>query len=260
MSHRRSRRGSLSRCGAAMLQGSHPRAWTTVSSLSVPHGLWEDQTNVTTHSTSSVLLARHGQTASNLERRYAGLSSEPLTEAGRGEMRCLAAQLETQNLSCILTSEVARARESALILGEALGVSVVADRRLNEMDLGPWEGLTEDEVEDRYPDEYQMWLTRPDLVQLEGRETLQALSARVMEVVAYAAGFGRPVLLMSHVAPIRVAALQWLGLPLRHYKRVPVQNAECFVMGMERGELRRLGDGDAFRTELAQVVVAERAS
>ncbi len=212
------------------------------------------------HPTGSILLARHGQTASNVERRYAGRSPEPLTLTGRSEMRCLASQLKAQNLSCILTSEVARARESALILGETLSVSVVADRRLNEMDLGPWEGLTEDEVADRYPDEYQRWLTRPDLVRLEGRETLQALSARVMEVVAYAAGLRRPVLLMSHVAPIRVAALQWLGLPLRHYKRVPVHNAECLVMGMGRGELWRLGDGDAFRTELAQAVVAERGS
>ncbi len=214
---------------------------------------------MTTTPTASVFIARHGQTRSNLERRYAGPSSEPLTETGRSEIAILAARLQAEGISEIRTSEIARAQESASMVGGVLGVRVVTDRRLDEMRLGPWEGLTEDEVAERYPETYRLWLTRPDLVQLDGRETLMTLSTRVMAAVADAAEAGNRVLLMTHVAPLRVAVLHALGLPLRLYKRVPVQNADCFALGRGKDALRRLGDGTAFREELERAAQAERA-
>ena len=198
-----------------------------------------------------VYLARHGETASNLARRYAGFSPDPLTPRGRDETEALALRLSGADIGEVWTSQVARAQESAEILARALLVDVVCDPRLNELHMGPWEGLIEDEVAARYPREYRVWMTRPDELRLEGRETLDALAARVVPAVAEALGRARAVLLVTHVAPMRVAALKALGLALRLYKRVQVRNAECFQVTDHAGDIRRLGAAESLGSELA---------
>ena len=196
-------------------------------------------------------LARHGETASNRMRRYAGRSAEPLTLAGREQVRELAARLASCGVTAIWSSRIARASESAAIIAEALGIPVSADARLDEMRMGPWEGLTEDEVATRYPTEYGLWNTRPELLALEGRESLEALAERVMGAVRDAWRQPAPVLLVTHVAPMRVAALRTLGSSLARYKDVHVPNAGCLVArdGAAAGAWR-LGAGDSLCEEL----------
>jgi broad specificity phosphatase PhoE len=197
-----------------------------------------------------VYLARHGQTESNAARRYAGYSQEPLTDVGRSQMSGLGARLALAGIGEIWTSEVARARESAELLGGILAAPVVAEARLNEIRMGPWEGMGEREVAQQYPNEYALWCSLPDRLVLEGRETLDALATRVMSVVGDAARRSNPVLLMTHVAPIRVAVLRALGLPLSAYKRVTIGNGDTVVVDGGRAQAQRLGEHRSLRHEL----------
>jgi probable phosphoglycerate mutase len=155
----------------------------------------------------------------------------------------LAARVALSGLGEIWSSEIARARESAQIVGAVLGLPVRLEPRVNELVMGSWEGLTEAEVEERYPDAYALWCTMPDRLTLEGRETLGALARRVGDVVRAATVRPRPVLLMMHVAPIRVAVLTALGLPLRLYRHIHVSNGDCAVIGPSAygTDARRLG-------------------
>jgi len=196
-------------------------------------------------------LARHGQTESNVLQRYGGRSAEPLTAVGRAQMSGLAAQLALAGIGAIWTSEITRARESAELVGAILGIPVRVDLRLNEMQLGPWEGLSEREVADRFPDAYARWCTMPDRLVIEGRETLDALAVRMSAIVADAVRQLRPVVLMTHVAPIRVAVLRVLGLSLRLYKRVQVPNAACLAAAPARRQVRRFGEEACIRDELS---------
>jgi broad specificity phosphatase PhoE len=201
-------------------------------------------------STRAVYLARHGETESNRARLYAGRSAEPLTRAGRNQVIRLAEQLESITLSSIWTSSVDRALESARLVGDRLGLPVRVDERLDEMQLGPWEGRTEDEVARDFPDAYALWLTQPDLVLLEGRETLAELAARVTAVVADAQATGESVLLMTHVAPIRVAVLSSLRYPLSAYKQLPIPNACCIRLEALTQQAARFPQGGSLRVEL----------
>jgi probable phosphoglycerate mutase len=199
-------------------------------------------------------LARHGQTASNLLRRYGGSSSESLTDAGRAEMSALATRLGGCGIAEIRTSEVTRARESADLIGRGLGVPVRVDARLNEMRLGPWEGLTEDEVAARFPEACAVWHMVPDRLTMDGRETLDELAARVAAAVRDAAQRPAPVLLMTHVAPIRVAVLRTLGLSLALYKHVRVHNGTCVTIHGVHADVHRLGEARSLREEISPAV------
>jgi broad specificity phosphatase PhoE len=211
------------------------------------------------HPVTPIYLARHGQTESNLLRRYGGSSSESLTDAGRAEMSGLAARLGACGLAEIRTSEVTRARESADLIGRVLGVPVRVDARLNEMRLGPWEGLTEVEVAARFPEAYTVWHTVPDRLTLDGRETLDELAARVTAAVRDAAQRPASVLLMTHVAPIRVAVLRALGLSLALYKHVPVHNGTCVTIHCVHADVRRLGEARTLQEEISSAVPDSRS-
>ena len=195
-------------------------------------------------------LVRHGQTESNLATRYAGRSPEPLTATGRMQIEALARRLGSCGIAEIWSSEVVRARESADIIGGALGLPVQVDARLNEIAMGPWEGLSEGEVAEQFPAAYALWQIRPDCVRIGGRETLEQVAARVMASIVEAAQRPCSVLLVTHVAPMRVAILRVLGLPLSGYKGVAVGNGDCVSVDWASAEVHRLGESRSMRAEL----------
>src|ERR1041385_8824909 len=223
------------------------RAASVVRQVSVARA---PRTSQGAHRFTLVYLARHGKTESNVLRRYAGYSAEPITDVGRGQMSGLAARLGRCGIGEIWTSEVPRARESAELVGRVLGVLVRADERLNEMRLGPCEGMTESEVACEYPSAWALWCTLPDRLTLEGRGPVGALSARVTAAVRDAGHMRRPVLLMSHVAPIRVAVLAVLGLPLSQYKRLHLWNGDAVVVDRGNAEALRLGGDRSLQHEI----------
>lgn len=172
-----------------------------------------------------VLAMRHGETASNRARRYAGGGDESLTPRGVRQVEVAAASLIGAGIGEIRSSTIRRARESADIVSRVLGAPVREEPRLNELQMGPWEGLTETEVQAAFPAEYHLWETRPSLVRQPGRETLGALARRVAAVADEVRQADRPVLLVSHVAPIRVLRLLASGASLDEYRLLDVPNA-----------------------------------
>ena len=96
---------------------------------------------------TTLLLVRHGETDWNADGRLQGHTDRPLSDYGRKQARELGDQLkeeglEGEELEAIYASDLARARETAEIVGGRLGLSVVLDADLREKDWGTWEGLT----------------------------------------------------------------------------------------------------------------------
>lgn len=107
--------------------------------------------------TTRILLIRHGQSEWNLLGRWQGQADPPLTDLGRAQARSAARRLGV--VDAIWSSDLQRAAETATIISGELGVGpVVLDEDLRERQAGEWEGLTRDEIEDRYPG----WLSPPD--------------------------------------------------------------------------------------------------
>ena len=197
-----------------------------------------------------VFLVRHGETESNLLKRYAGRGLELLTRRGRMQARRIARHLQTEAPPAIYSSRIPRARETAELIGRRHDVHVRTDERLDELLMGPWEGLLESEVASLYPLEWDLWCRRPHELSLPGRESLSDVEIRVMSMVLEASNQA-PSILVTHVAPIRVATLSVLGLPLRYYKRVNVPNAACVRLDVANGTAHRYPSGACIRSELA---------
>src|SRR5579884_1391455 len=94
---------------------------------------------------TDLLLVRHGETDWNAEGRLQGHTDRPLSDFGRRQAKELAERLSGERVDAIYASDLARARETAEIVGERLGLPVVIDPDLREKNWGSWEGLTGDE-------------------------------------------------------------------------------------------------------------------
>jgi probable phosphoglycerate mutase len=97
-----------------------------------------------------VLLLRHGQSEWNAEGRWQGQADPVLTELGRHQ--ALHATRGLGTVDAIVSSDLQRAAETAVIISEALGIGpVVVDPDLRERHAGEWQGLTRAEIEQAWP-------------------------------------------------------------------------------------------------------------
>jgi broad specificity phosphatase PhoE len=94
---------------------------------------------------TTLLLVRHGETDWNAAGRLQGHTDRPLNDFGRRQAKELAERLAGEGADAIYASDLQRAKETAEIVGQRLGLPVVLDPDLREKNWGNWEGLTGDE-------------------------------------------------------------------------------------------------------------------
>ena len=170
---------------------------------------------------TTLLLARHGETDWNRDGRWQGHSDTPLNELGRRQARELAAQLD--GLDALYSSDLARARETAEIVAERLGLEVRTDSRLRERSFGAWEGLTSAEIEDRFAEGHRRWQTGESFG-ADDAEPFDVFAARIhafLEDVLQQHP-GEEVLVISHGGSIRVIHALAAGLDyVRDHRLIP---------------------------------------
>jgi broad specificity phosphatase PhoE len=161
----------------------------------------------------TLLLARHGETDWNRDRRWQGHSDPPLNETGRRQARDLAARMEHEQLEAVYSSDSRRARETAEIVGARLGLPVKSDARLREVSFGEWEGLTSDQIGRRYADAFARWEAGERPLR-PGIEPDEAMAGRVLEAlreIAEEHPDGR-VLVVTSGGPLRAAEAHLQGI------------------------------------------------
>jgi probable phosphoglycerate mutase len=163
-----------------------------------------------------LVLVRHGRTAWNAIDRAQGHTDVQLDDCGREQSRDAAVCLATLSPTRIWTSDLARARESAQMIGEAARLVPETDPRLREFDVGVRSGLTRPEFAERYPEEYAAWLAGAPGPLVEGEETADAVRARVGPALSEALeslSFGQTGLVVMHGASLKVGMFALLGWP-----------------------------------------------
>ncbi|MCN9243562.1 bifunctional RNase H/acid phosphatase [Streptomyces sp. RY43-2] len=167
---------------------------------------------------TTFVLLRHGETPLTPLKRFSGSGgTDPaLSEVGRHQAARVAEVLAARGtVQAVVTSPLARCRETADIVAARLGLDVAVADGLRETDFGVWEGLTFAEVRERYPDDMDAWLADPEAAPTGGGESFAAVARRVATTrdTLLASYAGRTVLLVSHVTPIKTLVRLALGAP-----------------------------------------------
>jgi broad specificity phosphatase PhoE len=191
-----------------------------------------------------LVLVRHGRTAWNAAGRFQGQADPPLDDRGWEQAHRAAMVVAALRPAGIVSSDLRRAHQTAVMLGAACGLVPATDPNLREVALGGWEGLTHDEAAARFPAEYAAWTAGAD-VRRGGGETQAEAGARVAEAVIrflWRAGAGRSVVAVSHGLALQgaMAVLAGSGLVRLGGGRAPhLGNGEWIVLPVALGAGRR---------------------
>ena len=133
---------------------------------------------------TQLLLIRHGETTWNAEHRIQGQLDIPLSPLGVLQSARLAEYLANEPIDAVYSSGQSRAWLTAAPLAARLGLEVIAEPRLRERSFGIFEGLTLDEIAERYPPEFKKWRERDPAWRPDGGESGQQLIDRVLSAVS----------------------------------------------------------------------------
>jgi len=149
-------------------------------------------------------LIRHGETDYNLKKRYCGFSDVDLNEKGKSQARMLSDKLHSEKVHKIYSSNMKRTLQFAGIIFGNRYVEQFAE--LREINFGVLEGLTYEQILDKYPKSYKKWLKNPVEASVSGVESLKALVKRVRKALGeiLAKNVDKTVAVFTHAGPLRV--------------------------------------------------------
>ena len=165
-----------------------------------------------------LLLIRHGQTDWNLLGKYQGQTDIALSGEGIRQADLLAQNFPVDTLDIIYTSDLQRAFMTAERLAEKFSAPLYADKALRELNFGAWEGLTYQEIAERWPQEVKNLFGAPEKLQIPEGETFLMLQRRAMNKIheIRAENEGKNVAVVAHGAISKAILTALLHIPL-HY-------------------------------------------
>lgn len=166
---------------------------------------------------TTLVLLRHGETQGSVGKLFSGRGGHDheLTELGRHQALLAAEAVRVRGgVEAVISSPLRRCRETAAYAAQALGLEVAVDDDLAEAAFGDWDGLTYEQVEQRWPEELGDWLGRTSVAP-PGGESIEAVEARVLRARdrIVASHQGVVVLVVAHVNPIKCLVRVALDAP-----------------------------------------------
>ncbi|MBR5950451.1 MAG: histidine phosphatase family protein [Actinomycetaceae bacterium] len=160
-----------------------------------------------------IIFWRHGQTDYNQERRVQGALDIELNESGIVQAERIAPYVAAMNPTRIISSPLKRAVRTAETVAGLKGLPVELDERLRERNFGDFEGLTREELSERFPEEYALWKSGGTPTQ-RGVETRGAVGERTSQAIIEACEQmdGGVLLVVAHGAALSCAMTAMLGL------------------------------------------------
>ena len=162
---------------------------------------------------AKLILARHGETAWNIEKIYRGRADVSLDEMGIEQAELLGKYLSNWGLEAIHSSPLRRALDTAKIVARYQKINVHITEGLIDFDYGEWQSLPEQEAKRLYPTLHHEWSNNPHKVKMPGGESLEDVRRRALKVVRdVLARYQGSVVLVSHRVVNKVLICSLLGL------------------------------------------------
>jgi broad specificity phosphatase PhoE len=181
-----------------------------------------------------VLIARHGETEWNLNRRFQGHLDSPLTERGQEQAQCLATRLAGESIAAVYSSDLGRAMQTAAPVADALRLELVTSPLLREIDCGAWTGRAKDDLAREDAEAIERYRVAPARHRMPGGESLAEVQVRGGAFLeqARALDFDRPIVVITHHIVVETMLARALRLDLSQlWLKIPTGN--CFLSELE---------------------------
>ena len=167
---------------------------------------------------AEIILVRHGETAWNVEEIFRGRIDIELNETGTKQAELLVEYLSDLKIDAIYSSPLKRALRTAEIIAGYHKIDVEVAPGLIDLNYGRWQGLSHQEVKDKYKELYVEWTKNPQQVKIPAGESLNNVRERAIGVVNnIIAKYEGTVALVSHRVVNKVLICALLGLDNSHF-------------------------------------------
>jgi broad specificity phosphatase PhoE len=194
---------------------------------------------------TQIIVARHGETEWNVSEVFRGRQDIRLNQTGIKQAESLGNSLVGLKIEAIYSSPLKRALDTARSVAKhhSLGVNVVPG--LIDLDYGAWEGLTHEDVKEKYSGLYERWLKEPHLVRIPEGEDLGQVRRRARGVLGRVVSkHTGPVLLVSHRVINKVLICFMLGLGNSHFWNIKQDLGGITVFEHERNRYKLIKHND----------------
>jgi broad specificity phosphatase PhoE len=196
-----------------------------------------------TKTQTRLLLVRHGQTSWNAAGLWQGHGNPDLTAEGRAEADRLARALGEEKDSPwtkVVTSDLARAHQTAVAVADLLSIPIEIDLRLRELDVGTWSGLSRSEIASRDLETLRAFERGEPMVRPGGGESRIEIRERTHEFVCDLVDHfaGQSMIVVTHLGVIRALVP---GAEPKNAEQLEVVAEDLAARPVDR--LRRPGEG-----------------
>ena len=187
--------------------------------------------------TTELIVVRHGETFWNSEGLIQGHLDTDLSPMGIRQAEAIAERLAEEKFVAIYSSDLKRAYQTAEYLAGKTGHKITADRRLRERNLGIFQGLTMDEVEQRYPGEFNLYKTGgPDYVVPDGESRRQQFERAIDCIKEISVRHnGESIVIVTHGGVLSGLFRYVLDIPIFAPTRFKLFNASINTFFIENG-------------------------
>ncbi|QWR76810.1 alpha-ribazole phosphatase [Candidatus Magnetomonas plexicatena] len=177
-----------------------------------------------------VYLLRHGKTVGSDTLRYKGQTDVPLSDEGIAQAE-KAAQFISSHVSCnsaqpaidaLYSSDLSRCVKTAEIVGASFNLTPITIPEFRERHFGQWEGMSFDEINEKYPEDFTNWAKNPLKFSPIGGESTEDVSKRTMPTLKklIKRHLDKTIAIVAHGGTNRVILCNLLKIPLRHIFRL----------------------------------------
>ena len=185
---------------------------------------------------TEIILVRHGETEWNAQEVFRGRIDIELNQTGIKQAELLAEYLGKRSLTAILSSPLQRAVKTAELIAGYHEPDVEIASGLIDMDFGEWQGLSHQDVKDRYQELYTEWINHPDQGRMPSGESLEDVGQRARKLVDDdMAKYEGTVALVSHRVVNKVLICALLGLDNSRFWQIRQDTCGISTFCCDRG-------------------------
>lgn len=181
-----------------------------------------------------IILVRHAQSVGNIQNLYSGITDDELSDFGKKQANQLAKHLaETLvNVEKIYSSPLKRAVDTATVISKYLLMKdFEIDERLSEVNMGIWEGLSEEVIKLNYSEIFRNWQDNPYESEIPQSEKFDSVITRIYDFCQEKANSDyKRIVVVTHSGVIHMLLIKLLGRDWSDFWSIKVDNASYSVI------------------------------
>jgi len=183
---------------------------------------------------AKIYLVRHGESVANTKGIYQGQTyNTPLSLMGKKQAEALAIYFKDVEIDKVLTSPLIRTKETAQKVATLKQLPLIEVDEIIETNHGQWEGLEKKVIFDKWPNIYQLWLTKPAETEFPGGETFRETKKRIASWWNDIIQKDENILVVTHDNIIRIIVAKVIGIPLNNIWKFQLHPAAVTVVEID---------------------------